>query len=107
MPLSKMVIVPFERYKRLVDGQKEENTCQEEAGVETTSSDSNPLQIGAGVKQDTPSKFNSRADADGLPPQPPPGEPDAPLSEELMDKEQAGSRKSWLDIWRPLPAARK
>lgn len=99
MPLSKMVLIPFERYKRLVDEPKEEDTSREEVDVETNS----PLQQqGKGIKG--PSLDSQQ---DSLPPPPPPGDPDTPSSDSVVDKEQTGSQKSWLDIWRPLPQASK
>lgn len=111
MPLSKMVLVPFERYQRIVGKQRGENECQEEVTLQRkTPQNSLSAQTGEGegTSSDT-SRTHSppSTPSDSQRPQPPPGDPDVPLSSDLVDKEETGLADSWFEVWKPLPSHRK
>ena len=121
MPLNKMVLVPFERYKRMATDRSADHlpysledignvseASQHGAGKEESKhikSGKTQTQVlsspTAGKKQFTPPLPPTSPPPP--PPPPPPGAPDISSSfSEEFDKEQVTAENSWLDKWEPL-----
>lgn len=106
-----MVLVPFERYRRMAADCPSEQLpyALEDIGQPHTKT---PESIQEGGGGDTPNQKEeekppyapTQRKTPPLPhPQPPPGAPDpsSPFSDDL-DKERVTASNSWLDRWHPL-----